>query len=36
MKMQNEMKSPKTGKVLEIRTSAGAAVSAGDALLVIE
>ena len=26
MKMQNEMKSPKAGKVLEIRTVAGAAV----------
>jgi len=36
MKMQNEMKSPKTGKVLEIRTTPGAAVSAGEALLVIE
>jgi biotin carboxyl carrier protein len=36
MKMQNEMKSPKSGKVLEIRTAAGAAVAAGDALIVIE
>jgi biotin carboxyl carrier protein len=36
MKMQNEMKSPKAGKVLEIKTSEGAAVSAGDALLIIE
>ena len=29
--MQNEMKSPKAGRVLEIRTAAGAAVAAGDA-----
>jgi biotin carboxyl carrier protein len=36
MKMQNEMKSSKAGKILEIRTSAGAAVAAGDALLVME
>jgi biotin carboxyl carrier protein len=36
MKMQNEMKSPKAGKVLEVKTSTGAAVSAGDVLLVIE
>ncbi len=36
MKMQNEMKSPKSGTVTEVRTSAGAAVAAGDALLVIE
>jgi biotin carboxyl carrier protein len=36
MKMQNEMKSPKAGKVLEVRTSEGAAVTAGDVLLVIE
>jgi len=36
MKMQNEMKSPRAGRVLEIRTSAGAAVAAGDALLVME
>ena len=36
MKMQNEMKSPKAGKILEIRTLAGSAVAAGDALLVLE
>jgi acetyl/propionyl-CoA carboxylase alpha subunit len=36
MKMQNEMKSPKAGTVIEIRTQAGATVAAGDVLLVIE
>jgi biotin carboxyl carrier protein len=36
MKMQNEMKSPKTGRVSEIRARAGATVSAGEVLMVIE
>jgi biotin carboxyl carrier protein len=36
MKMQNEMKSPKAGRVVEVRTQAGATVSAGDVLVVIE
>jgi biotin carboxyl carrier protein len=36
MKMQNELKSPKTGKVLEMRVSPGDTVSAGDTLAVIE
>ena len=36
MKMQNEMKSPKDGKVKEIRFSEGATVNAGDVLAVIE
>lgn len=36
MKMQNEMKSPKSGTVREVRTRAEATVSAGEILLVIE
>jgi biotin carboxyl carrier protein len=36
MKMQNEMKSPKTGRVAEVRTSAESTVAAGDVLVVIE
>ncbi len=36
MKMQNEMKSPKAGRVTELRVSAGDTVSAGDVLAVIE
>ncbi len=36
MKMQNEMKSPKSGKVIEVRTKPDATVGAGDVLLVIE
>ena len=36
MKMQNEMKSPKSGRVTEVRARAGAAVNAGDVLVVIE
>lgn len=35
MKMQNEMKSPKAGKVAEIRVSPGDTVSAGDVLAII-
>ena len=36
MKMQNEMKSPKAGRVIEVRTKADAAVVAGQVLLVVE
>jgi biotin carboxyl carrier protein len=36
MKMQNEMKSPKDGRVREIRFAEGATVNAGDILAVIE
>jgi biotin carboxyl carrier protein len=36
MKMQNEMKSPKIGIVVEIRTRDGATVAAGEILIVIE
>ncbi|HRI03755.1 MAG TPA: hypothetical protein PLL77_08435 [Pyrinomonadaceae bacterium] len=36
MKMQNEMKSPKTGVVTKINASEGDTVAAGDILVVIE
>ncbi|MBV8115797.1 MAG: biotin/lipoyl-binding protein [Silvibacterium sp.] len=36
MKMQNELKSPKAGRVAEMRVAAGDTVSAGDVLAVIE
>jgi biotin carboxyl carrier protein len=36
MKMQNEMKSPRAGRVAEVRAAAGATVAAGDVLVVIE
>ena len=36
MKMQNELKSPKTGVVASINADAGATVNAGDVLVVIE
>ncbi len=36
MKMQNEMKSPKAGTVIELNAGAGATVNAGDVLAVIE
>jgi biotin carboxyl carrier protein len=36
MKMQNEMKSPKDGKVAQVLTEAGATVNVGDTLVVIE
>lgn len=36
MKMQNEIKSPKTGKVQKVLTSEGSTVNAGDTLAVIE
>jgi acetyl/propionyl-CoA carboxylase alpha subunit len=36
MKMQNEMKSPKAGRVIEVKTRADATVAAGEVLMVIE
>jgi biotin carboxyl carrier protein len=36
MKMQNEMKSPKAGTVVELKTRVDAAVTAGDILVVVE
>ena len=36
MKMQNEMKSPKAGAVIELHAQSGATVNAGDVLAVIE
>jgi biotin carboxyl carrier protein len=36
MKMQNEIKSPKDGRVLEIRVSEGATVDANQVLAVVE
>ena len=36
MKMQNEMKSPKAGRVVEVRTKVDAAVSPGEVLMVVE
>jgi len=36
MKMQNEMKSPKAGKVVSINVDVGATVNGGDVLAVIE
>jgi biotin carboxyl carrier protein len=36
MKMQNEMKSPKAGRVIEVKTQADATVAAGEVLMVIE
>jgi biotin carboxyl carrier protein len=36
MKMQNEMKSPKTGTVVALHVDAGATVNAGDVLAVVE
>ena len=36
MKMQNEMKSPKAGRVAEVRTRLDAAVVAGEVLMVVE
>jgi biotin carboxyl carrier protein len=36
MKMQNELKSPKAGVVVEVRVSAGDTVAAGQVLAVIE
>src|ERR1700739_4281135 len=36
MKMQNELKAPKGGRVAELRVAAGDTVAAGDVLAVIE
>lgn len=36
MKMQNELKSPKSGTIVELRAEAGATVNAGDVLVVVE
>jgi len=36
MKMQNELKSPKAGRVAEMRVASGDTVAAGDVLAVIE
>jgi biotin carboxyl carrier protein len=36
MKMQNEMKSPKAGRIAEVKTKPDAAVAAGDVLVVVE
>ncbi len=36
MKMQNEMKSPKAGRIVEVKTKTDAAVAAGDVLVVVE
>ena len=36
MKMQNEMKSPKAGRVVEVKTRQDATVFAGEVLMVIE
>src|SRR5208283_425484 len=36
MKMQNEVKSPKKGIVQKVFVSAGAAVNAGDVLMIVE
>lgn len=36
MKMQNEMKAPKSGTVVELHAEAGATVQAGDVLVVVE
>jgi len=36
MKMQNEMKSPKTGRVVELRAKTDSTVTAGEVLMVVE
>jgi len=36
MKMQNEMKSPRAGKVLNVNVEVGTTVNGGDVLAVIE
>jgi biotin carboxyl carrier protein len=36
MKMQNEMKTPKAGRVIEVKTKPDATVAAGEVLMVIE
>ena len=36
MKMQNELKSPKSGTVAELRAEPGSTVNAGDVLVIVE
>jgi biotin carboxyl carrier protein len=36
MKMQNELKTPKSGTVISIRAEPGATVNAGDVVAVVE
>ena len=36
MKMENELRSPKSGRVKDVAVSAGASVEAGRVLMVIE
>jgi biotin carboxyl carrier protein len=36
MKMQNELKSPKAGRVVRVGTSVGDTVGSGDVLVVVE
>ena len=36
MKMQNEIKSPKQGTIQKVLVSEGAAVNAGDVLVIVE
>jgi methylmalonyl-CoA carboxyltransferase small subunit len=36
MKMQNEIKSPKAGRVAAIHVSQGSAVGGGEAMMVVE
>jgi biotin carboxyl carrier protein len=36
MKMQNEIKSPKSGRIIEVRVTEGAAVNANQVLAVVE
>jgi biotin carboxyl carrier protein len=36
MKMQNEIKSPKKGSIQKILVSEGAAVNAGDVLVIVK
>jgi biotin carboxyl carrier protein len=36
MKMQNEMKSPKQGRVVSVHAVAGATVAAGEVVAVVE
>jgi len=36
MKMQNEMKAPKAGRIARVHVAEGNTVAAGEALLVVE
>ena len=36
MKMENEVKAPKAGKVIEVKVTAGQTVEKGELLVVIE